>query len=445
MNIILPNEVVRIINDLESKGHEAYAVGGCVRDSILNIEPKDWDITTSATPDEIKDIFPVTIDTGIEHGTVTVRLNKKSFEVTTYRSDGEYLDKRHPKKVSFVSDLKEDLRRRDFTINAMAYNDRTGLVDVFGGIDDIKAGIIRCVEDPLDRFDEDALRMLRALRFSAQLGFAIEPSTEHAIESLAENIKHVSQERITVELVKLICSDNPGVMKDVSRLGLSRFFLPEWDAMLCTEQNTRHHIANVGEHSVLVMERVSPTKHMRLAALLHDVAKPLCKKTDIHGVDHFVGHPQIGYELSRNVMKRLKLDNGTIQLVSNLVRFHDERPPVRKHVVRRCMNRMGQDVFPDIFELRRADVCSQSDYMRAEKLELIDGFEELYHIIKQEEDAIFIKDLKINGKDIISLGVCHGPKIGHILAKLLEDVLVCPEHNERDYLIAEAKRYINEI
>lgn len=436
MNITLPIEVKTIISNLESEGFEAFAVGGCIRDALLGREPKDWDITTNALPEDIKRIFPVTIDTGIAHGTVTVRLHKQSFEVTTYRADGEYLDSRHPSEVTFVRDLKEDLRRRDFTINALAYNESRGLVDEFGGLLDLQNGIIRCVEDPLCRFTEDALRMMRAVRFVAQLGFSLEKETASACKKLAANLANISAERIADELIKLICSDRPGTMILMYELGLTAVFFPEWDAMMETEQNTVHHRASVGLHTTYVMENVPPVKPLRLAALLHDIAKPVCKKTSPDGQDHFAGHPGVGVDMSVKVLRRLKMDNDTIHYVSRLVRFHDERPPIEKRTVRRAINRMGEDLIEDFLCLRRADVLGQSDYRREEKLQNIEDFREMYREILADRECTSLKDLAVKGADVIALGIPAGPKVGEVLHKTLEHVLTHPSSNNKESLLA---------
>ena len=288
MKIELPEKVKTVIGELKAHGYDAYAVGGCIRDSILGRTPGDWDITTSAKPQQVKAIFPRTVDTGIQHGTVTVLMDKEGFEVTTYRIDGEYEDARHPKDVIFTSNLLEDLKRRDFTINAMAYNDETGLVDAFDGIADLKAKRIRCVGEPTERFTEDALRMMRAVRFAAQLGFEIEEKTEKAIKKLAPTLEKISAERICAELEKLILSDNPDKLIEAYNLGITKVVLPEFDAMMECKQDTPYHMYNVGEHTIKVMENVEKTRVMRFAALLHDVAKP-----DVHTFDtrsHFKGH-----------------------------------------------------------------------------------------------------------------------------------------------------------
>ena len=263
MKIRLPEKVSAIIRELKNAGYDAYAVGGCVRDSVLGRTPQDWDITTSARPQQVKEVFGHTIDTGIQHGTVTVMLEHEGFEVTTYRIDGEYEDARHPKNVEFTSELREDLKRRDFTINAMAYSDTKGLVDLYGGRADLEEGIIRCVGNASERFDEDALRILRALRFQAQLGFQIEEETKAAIRRQARFLKDISAERIRVELDKLLVSDHPEVLADAYKLGVTEVILPEFDTMMETPQNNPHHKYNVGMHTIEALKHIEPDSILR--------------------------------------------------------------------------------------------------------------------------------------------------------------------------------------
>ena len=287
MKIQMPEAANYIIQTLMAHGYEAYIVGGCVRDSVLGRTPQDWDITTSATPEQTKALFRRTIDTGIEHGTVTIMMDHVGYEVTTYRVDGKYEDHRRPKEVTFTASLLEDLKRRDFTINAMAYNEQEGLVDIFGGAEDLRRGIIHCVGVPQERFDEDALRSLRAVRFAAQLDFEIEAKTRQAIREKAEFLRDISAERIQVELTKLITSDHPERIIDAYELGITAIVLPEFDTMMETPQHTVYHKYDVGRHTVAVMQNIDATPVLRWAALLHDSAKPECRTTDEQGVDHF--------------------------------------------------------------------------------------------------------------------------------------------------------------
>ena len=436
----LPDSVEKIIHTLETAGYEAYAVGGCVRDALLGLTPDDWDITTSAEPEEVKALFSRTIDTGIKHGTVTVRLNGKSFEVTTYRIDGKYEDGRHPEEVTFTKSLEEDLKRRDFTINAMAVNDRTGIVDLFGGQEDLKAGIIRCVGDPMERFSEDALRMMRAVRFAAKLDFSIEEETKKSISILKDNLRKVSAERIQVELTKLITSNHPEMMRTLYETGLTSVFFPEWDVAMVCEQNTKHHCFTVGEHTIEVMKHVRNDKIMRLAALLHDIGKPGLKRTDKKGHDHFQGHPQLSDVMADNILRRLKYDNDTIKKVCMLVRYHDERPALNPRSIRRCMREMNLD-FDDLFELKRADIAGQSDYMHEEKLAAVDKFEKLYHENLESGNCTDKKQLAVNGGDLIKAGVDKGPEMGRVMEKLLDDVIDEPSANTKETLLSRAKKY----
>ncbi len=440
MNIVLPQDVIKIIERLESCGHEAYAVGGCVRDSILGKEPADWDITTSASPEEVKALFAHTIDTGIAHGTVTIMCGKCGYEVTTYRIDGEYKDGRHPESVAFTNLLSEDLRRRDFTINAMAYNQTEGLVDLFGGMQDLQDGVIRCVGEATERFSEDALRMLRAVRFAAQLGFSIDKATYDAICALALTIARVSMERIMVELVKLLTSAHPEEMRTVYACGLTGIFLPEFDAMMETPQHTVHHQYSVGEHTIHALMAVPADRVLRLTMLFHDVAKPVCRTTDEAGNDHFYGHPEIGAEMTGQILRRLKFDNDTIRSVKRLVRFHDMRPVLQEKNVRRSIVKMGLESFPEIFAVKRADTLAQSMYMRQQKLDAIDQFEALYDRIMEKQVCVQKKDLAVNGKDLLDIGVPQGKKVGEILDLLFTQVIEEPAKNTREELLAEAKR-----
>lgn len=439
--IKLPQKVQRIIEALEYGGYEAYAVGGCIRDSLLGRKPEDWDITTSAKPEEVKRIFNRTIDTGIQHGTVTVLLENEGFEVTTYRIDGKYEDGRHPKEVKFTPNLKEDLKRRDFTVNAMAYSEKEGLVDLFDGTGDLMRGLIRCVGDAKERFTEDALRMMRAVRFGAQLGFSIEKNTKEAIRELAPSLSKISGERIQTELVKLLVSDNPQEVRTLYETGLTAVFLPEFDAMMVTGQNNPHHKYSVGEHTIVSLKHVRGDKVLRLAMLFHDVAKPLCITTDEEGIHHFHGHPGVGSEMTRKILKRLKFDNDTIQRVSALVAGHDDNPPATLRNVRRAMVRIGLEEFPDIFEVKRADILAQSSYRQQEKLTYLKEFESCYHEIKRKRQCLSIKELAVNGRDLIDLGIPAGPGLGGILKKLLEIVLEDPEKNTKEYLLDRAKEY----
>ncbi len=436
MQIQLPEKVHTIIDTLTAAGYEAYAVGGCVRDSYMGRVPNDWDITTSATPEETKKLFTRTIDTGIRHGTVTVMQDREGFEVTTYRIDGEYEDGRHPKEVTFTASLSEDLRRRDFTINAMAYNEQEGLIDLFGGIRDIERGVIRCVGDAKERFTEDALRMLRAVRFSAQLGYRIDEDTKAAISLLAENLKKISAERIQVELVKLVTSAHPDYLRTAYETGITRQILPEFDLCMETPQNNPHHCYGVGEHILHTMLGTPPDKIMRLAALFHDIAKPQTFTVDEEGVTHNRQHPVVGEEMTKKILRRLKFDNDTVDKVSRLVLYHDQKISPTESGVRRAVNRMGEDIFPLVLLLHQADICAQSDYKKEEKLQRNAYIKELYDKIRARGECLNLKNLAVTGKDLIEAGIAPGKEIGLILQNMLELVLENPEANTKENLLA---------
>ena len=444
MNIQLPEKVHNIIETLQSAGYEAYAVGGCVRDSLLGRTPNDWDITTSARPEETKRLFPRTIDTGIQHGTVTVMMNKEGFEVTTYRIDGEYEDSRHPKEVTFTASLEEDLKRRDFTINAMAYNEQDGLVDIFGGIRDIKAGVIRCVGNAEERFTEDALRILRAVRFSAQLGYRIEEATRDAIRRLAPSLQRISAERIQTELVKLVTSPHPDYLRIAYETGITKEVLPEFDLCMETPQNNPHHCYNVGEHILHSMLAVEPDKVLRLGMLFHDIGKPQTLTIDKEGITHNKMHPAVGAEMTRKILRRLKFDNDTTDKVCKIVLYHDQEVALTDAGVRRAVNRMGEEIFPMILEVHRADINAQSDYKKEEKQDKLARIEHIYEGICSRKEAVTLKDLAITGSDLIALGMKPGREIGELLHELLELVLENPELNIPEELQSIARRRIQE-
>ena len=439
MKIALPRKGLMIINNLQLHGYEAFAVGGCVRDSILARRPEDWDITTSAKPEEIKKLFRKTVDTGIEHGTVTVLLGKDSFEVTTYRIDGAYEDSRHPKEVKFTNRLEEDLRRRDFTINAMAYNDEVRLVDVFGGMQDLNHHRIRCVGDPEERFSEDALRILRAVRFSAQLNFPIEPNTARAVKKLAPTLKKISAERIRTELVKLLVSPHPERIQDAFELGITRVILPEWDAMVGVEQHTPHHKYDVAEHTIRALKNVKRDKILRLTMLFHDMGKPAMKTTDEKGQDHFKGHALVSEEIARKILRRLKFDNDTVKMVTRLVCYHDYRIEATPQNVRRAMNRIGVELFPYYLAVRMADVKAQSPYRKREKIENIVEMRRLYQEALLKDQCVTLRQLAVSGKDLMQLGMKPGRELGSMLSELLEYVIDDPERNDRDTLCKYVK------
>ena len=436
MRIQLPQKVEDIIERIEAAGFEAYAVGGCVRDSVLGREPDDWDITTSAKPEEVKRLFDRTVDTGIQHGTVTVMLGREGFEVTTYRIDGKYEDSRHPKDVTFTASLKEDLKRRDFTINAMAYNGKDGLIDLYGGIRDIERGLIRCVGDAGERFTEDALRMMRAVRFSAQLGYTIEENTKAAIKELAPTIQRISAERIQVELVKLMISDHPDYIRTAYGTGITEQIFPEFDICMKTGQNNPHHCYSVGEHILHTLSYVEADKVLRLGMLFHDIGKPETLTVDEQGITHNHGHAAVGEEMTARIMKRLKFDNDTSNKVRKIVLYHDRKIENNKKSVRRAVNQIGEDIFPLLFSVKYADIMAQSSHQREEKLRDLEKLKDIYEDIVANKDCLSLKDLAVTGGDLIAAGMKPGREIGRTLQKLLEVVLEKPECNRKEYLLS---------
>lgn len=440
MEIKLPENVRKVIGVLEQNGYEGYAVGGCVRDSILGRVPNDWDITTSASPMQVKSLFPRTVDTGIQHGTVTVLMGREGYEVTTYRLDGEYEDCRHPREVMFTSSLTEDLRRRDFTINAMAYNDSHGLVDIFGGKEDMKNNVIRCVGNAEERFHEDALRILRAVRFSAQLGFAVEEKTADAIRKLAPNLNQISAERIQTELVKLLTSPHPDYLGLAWEYGITAVILPEFDRTMETPQNNPHHCWSVGIHTLETLKNTENEKCLRLAALFHDFGKPLVRTTDENGIDHFYGHAKVSCELAADILHRLKFDNDTIRRVKLYVNYHDVRPELTEKSVRRAVSRIGAENFAEILKLKAADTLAQSPARQLEKKEYLCSLTQLYRRILEKKQCLTIRDLAVNGRDLIADGMQPGRELGTVLGGLLEYVLENPECNKRETLLVCSRR-----
>ena len=457
MEIEIPTGAAYILQQLNKHGYEAYIVGGCVRDSLLGKQPNDWDITTSAKPEEVKAIFHRTIDTGIQHGTVTVLVDREilddgsgspashtdyAFEVTTYRVDGVYTDHRRPESVCFTASLEEDLKRRDFTINAMAYNPEQGVIDIFGGQEDLEKGIIRCVGEASERFDEDALRILRAVRFAAQLDFVIEDQTREAMRDQAKFLKDISAERICTELTKMIVSKHPERLEEAYELRLTNIFLPEFDRMMQTPQNNPYHLYDVGRHTLQVMWAVSATPVLRYAALLHDVGKPECKTTDETGVDHFYGHQELSAKMARTILRRLKLDNDTIDQVCRLVRNHDyglsgDGPGMKSF--RRFVAQLGAEHFADFLEIRKGDMAGQSAYHLEQRRQVIAHMEAMYAEIIEQKQCLKLSELEISGKDLIAIGVKPGPDMGRILKALLDRVLEEPELNTREQLLAIVK------
>lgn len=435
LEIEIPQGAAWVLKQLRDAGYEAYVVGGCVRDSLLHRMPDDWDITTSAKPEDTKRIFRRTVDTGIQHGTVTVMVDRTGYEVTTYRIDGEYADGRHPEHVTFTASLLEDLKRRDFTINAMAYSPAEGLVDEFDGIGDIDRRVIRAVGDPVQRFTEDALRMMRAIRFSAQLDYRIDEDTREGIRLLAPNLQKVSAERIRVELEKLLLSEHPEELKEAYELGLLRQFLPELSECMECGQNNPHHCLSVGDHILCAVKAAHRDKVLRLALLLHDIAKPQVKTTDENGIDHFHGHAARSAALADRILRDLKYDNQTREAAVRLIAWHDRNLGDSLPEIRKSISELGEEWFLPLLEVKTSDVEAQSDYQRDEKLGKIEYWRNAFEEIRCAGDCLSLKDLAVSGKDLIAAGAAPGKEIGRILHEMLEEVLREPAHNTREYLL----------
>jgi len=435
-SIQIPPRAARILSTLREAGHEAYIVGGCVRDSLLGRVPGDWDITTSAKPEEVKALFRRTVDTGIQHGTVTVMLGSESCEVTTFRVEGGYTDARHPDEVRFVSSLMEDLSRRDFTVNAMAYAPGAGLIDAFGGLKDLENKVIRAVGDPRERFTEDALRMLRAVRFSAQLGFSIEPATFSAIPPLAGRLALISRERIRDEINKLLLSDHPEYFEILSECGISSVIMPRFDQMLATPQHSKFHLFDVGHHTLAVMKASPPTLLQRLCALLHDTGKVDTRMTDGDGLDHFKGHPFLSERFARDFLKDFRYDNKTSDLVMRLIRSHDIRIHPSLPNVRRLISAVGEDLFEDFLLFIQADDEGKSELAHKEFIPRFQKLCEAYQTVRERQDPLSLRDLALTGSDLISAGMPAGPAMGRVMRDMLDDILREPSHNNREYLLA---------
>lgn len=436
--MILSDSAYKLIDFIEKSGFEAYAVGGCVRDGIMNRSCDDIDITTSAKPDELEKILTDNhirfIETGIQHGTITVLYENSSFEVTTFRTDGNYCDSRHPENVSFVSDIKEDLARRDFTVNAMAYNNRTGLVDLYGGNDDIQNKLIRAVGDADTRFKEDALRIMRAIRFSSVLDFGIEENTKKALFNNKELLKNVSAERIYTELSKLLMGDNVFNVLTQYR-DIIAVCVPELRHIFNIEQNTKWHIYDVWRHTAKAVEHSPKDLAIRYTMLLHDIGKAFSKTTDENGTDHFKGHQKISEGYAESALKRLKAPNEIYNRVMAVVPIHDIHIGIERKNVKKWLSKLGESTLRDLIEVKRADKLSQNPEMTAPELERLNITENILNDIIANGEPFTVKDLKINGNDLMSLGF-QGRQIGEIQKLLLDKVMLDELPNEKAILIS---------
>lgn len=444
MNI--PEGAKYIINKLNKNNYSAYLVGGCVRDIILGRTPNDWDICTNATPDEVLNIFKdvKTIPTGLKHGTITIVVDDEAFECTTFRNDGEYSDGRRPDNVSFTNSLLEDLQRRDFTINAIAYSPSEGFIDPLNGIKDIQNKVIRCVGNPYERFNEDGLRIMRAVRFSAQLKFKIDVCTERAMYELVDNLDNISKERINSELCKIMTSDYPAIIfvnKDI----LCKI-IPEFKECIYYNQNNPYHIYPLHKHiAVALIEAMNTDLIVNLSILFHDIGKPHCRTIGKDGYYHFKGHGGVSADMTAAIMKRLKFDNDTISKVKELVSYHDATFSVGKKYVKRWLNKLGEEQFRRLLKIRFADIMAQSRKYEKERIQKVHSIETILEDVLQENECFTLKDLVVNGKDLISLGIPQGKQLGKILNTLLMDVIDDKIKNEKEKLLLAAKQLFQEV
>lgn len=439
MNFDLPPGVLAVLSGLHDAGFDGYIVGGAVRDISMDKLPHDYDITTNALPMQIKSIFKNTVDTGIKHGTVTVIINGTGYEVTTYRTEEGYSDSRHPDSVNFVTDLSQDLKRRDFTINAMCYSPNKGFCDLFGGIEDINKKIIRTVGNPEQRFSEDALRMLRAIRFSAALGFEIEEETAKAIKKCAHLIKNVSAERILGELNKILISPNPHFIANEPAIHLIRYIMPELSVCFETPQHNKYHIYNVGEHIMHAVKETKKNLTLRWAALLHDIGKPVCMSRDNAGIIHFYGHHRDSTRLAGDILRRLRMDKDTAKDIMILVENHDVRIDPTPPSVKRMLTKVTDKLFLQLLSLQIADNLAKNPVFFPEKKRKLDEVRRVYEKVLAEGQPYQLSQLVVNGRDLIKLGFKAGREIGDTLKYLLNEVIISPELNTRDYLLKRAR------
>ena len=432
---MLPQPVEYVLERLENAGFDAFAVGGCVRDTLLGRVPGDWDVTTAARPEQVLSLFAgYAIPTGLKHGTVTVRAGEMAIEVTTFRADGDYTDHRRPDTVTFSRRLEDDLCRRDLTVNAMAMDRRGEITDLYGGREDLKAGILRCVGEPERRFQEDALRILRTLRFSAVLGFAIEEKTAAALRETAALLTYIAPERIRTEMDKLLCGNHvlPVLLDYPEVLGV---FLPEVLPCVGFDQHNRHHIYDVWGHTAHAVA-AAPAEHvLRWAMLLHDVGKPACFTRDAAGVGHFYGHPAVSAELAETVCRRLRMDNRTAERVVTLVRWHDRDIARTERAIARAVSQLGEETFRQLLDVKRADNAAQSPEDRG-RLADIQQAEDILNALEARKQCFSLKDLAVDGRDMMALGL-RGREIGDGLHALLEAVLDGAE-NDRETLLTLA-------
>lgn len=439
----LPPAAAAILRRLEDAGHETWLVGGCVRDSLLGLVPKDWDICTSAKPEEMTAAFGgwKVIPTGLRHGTVTVRLEGEGWEVTSYRIDGEYTDHRHPDGVRFVERIEEDLSRRDFTVNAMAWHPVRGLRDPFGGAADLEGRVLRCVGEPERRFGEDALRILRGIRFAARYGLTPHPDTGEAIHRLRGTLRRVAPERCCCELRRLLCAPGETLAPVLEEFWDVLAVLPglgPLEQMAGYDQQNPHHHLDLRGHTIAAAAAVPAEEGLRIAALLHDIGKPACRTVDEKGVAHFYSHGRIGAELAEKALRALRCENALRRRVVELVELHDAWVPPTPASARRWLGRLGEAGLRDLIALQRGDTMAHAPDCRPPRLARLDQWEALIDAAAAEAACLSLKDLAVGGRDLIALGWPAGPELGRALDALLEDVVEGRLDNTREALIAAA-------
>lgn len=437
MPIKCPGYILKAISVLEQNGFSAYAVGGCVRDSLMGRTPNDWDMTTSAAPEQIKAAFKGfrTIPTGIKYGTVTVIIDSHNIEITTMRVDGAYADNRHPESVSFTKKIEDDLSRRDFTVNAMAYNPKTGVVDPYGGYDDLKKRVIRCVGNADTRFNEDALRILRAVRFACVLDFDIERETSESIILNRALLSKISSERIRVELIKLLCGKNvEKILSDYKEVIFE--IIPELRATDGFEQHSPYHIYDVWTHIIKVVAAIAAKPDFRVAALLHDIEKPSTFKLDKNGRGHFKGHPEAGAQTAEKILRRLRFSNAEIKHITDIIRLHDERPNGdRFHLAKLCAKE-GIDTVEDTLKLIEADLYAKNPSCKKAEAPIIRLTAEQLSTIRANRICLSTAELDINGNDIMALGFDR-TKIKSALLFLLDEVIYERVENQKEALCTQ--------
>ena len=438
--MIISQSAQTLLNELNQKGFESFVVGGCVRDMLMGIPPHDYDITTSATPDEVKRIFQNyrVIETGLKHGTVTVLLDGEPFEITTYRIESSYTDSRHPDGIRFTRSLTEDLARRDFTVNAIAYNPCVGIVDPFDGRSDIENKILRCVGVPYERFSEDALRILRLLRFASSLGFQIEASTAEAAFRLKEKLLYISAERTQIELCKILCGQGAGKII-TEYIDILSVVIPELLPLKQFDQHNPHHIYDILTHTAVTVDSITAEKALRLAALFHDIGKPSVFSLDENGIGHFYSHASVGYQMTEDILSRLKFDNITKNNVVRLVKWHDAQIEANEKSVKRALGKMTPDFFFMLLALKRADNLAQNPTY-SHRQEYYNSLESIAKDILARQACFSLKDLAINGNDLLSIGIRPGKSMGLLLKQLLEEVIQEKIPNEKDALLKQAQK-----